>query len=228
MSDFIISNIGPNVNSQFDELLVAKKFPIVELTSVYGLSSLRDAVTTAGGGTVTNDATEYNLSNTASGAASAILESVLRGRYEPGFAGEAGIGVRIPTLPIGNQVGRWGLFDSQNGAFFGVNSTGVFLAIRRGGTDLTFPQSTWNVDRLDGTGPSGATLNLSKGNIFQIVFTWYGYGVIEFRVVIPNPTTLAQEVITVNRFSPTGETSFVDPNLPLRAQIDNNGTATAV
>ena len=70
-------------------------------------------------------------------------------------------------------------------------------------------------------------LDLSKGNIFQIVFTWYGYGVIEFRVVIPNPTTLAQEVITVNRFSPTGQTSFVDPNLPLRAQIDNNGTATA-
>jgi hypothetical protein len=227
VSDIIISNIGPNLSSQFGELRVAEKFSIVELTSVYGISSLRDAVTTIGGGTVTNDGTEYNLSNTASGVATAILESVLRGRYEPGFAGEAGIGVRIPTLPISNQVGRWGLFDSQNGAFFGVNSTSVFVAVRRAGTDLIFPQNTWNVDRLDGTGPSGAILNLSKGNIFQIVFTWYGYGVIEFRVVIPNPTTLAQEVITVNRFSPTGQTSFVDPNLPLRAQVDNNGTATA-
>ena len=123
---------------------------------------MRDAVTTTGGGTVTNDATEYILSNTASGAASAILESVLRGRYEPGFAGEAGIGVRIPTLPTGNQLGRWGLFDSQNGAFFGVNSTEVFVAVRRAGTDLIFPQSTWNVDRLDGTGPSGATLRFIK------------------------------------------------------------------
>ncbi|WP_391204336.1 hypothetical protein [Psychrobacillus sp. L4] len=227
MSDIIISNIGPNVSSQFDELRVAERFPIVELTSVYGISSLRDAVTTVGGGTVTNDGTEYILTNPVSGAASSILESVLRGRYEPGFAGEAGIGVRIPTLPTSNQIGRWGLFDSQNGAFFGVNSTGAFVAIRRAGTDLIFPQSTWNVDKLDGTGPSGATLSLSKGNIFQIVFTWYGYGVVEFRVVIPNPTTLAQEVITVNRFSPSGQTSFVDPNLPLRAQIDNNGTATA-
>ena len=227
MSDIIISNIGPSVNSQFNELNVAEKFAIVELTSVYGISSLRDAVTTAGGGTVTNNATEYNLSNPASGTASAILESVLRGRYEPGFAGEAGIGVRIPTLPTGNQVGRWGLFDSQNGAFFGVNSTNIFVAIRKGGVDTTIPQSSWNADKLDGTGPSGATLDLSKGNIFQMVFTWYGYGVIEFRVVIPNPTTLEQEVITVNRFSPTGQTSFVDPNLPLRAQIDNNGTATA-
>ncbi|CAM4526867.1 hypothetical protein [Paenibacillus xylanexedens] len=227
MSDIIISNIGPNVSSQFNELIVSEKTPIVELTSAYGLSILRDSVTITGDGAVTNDATEYNLSNTINGTDSAILESVLRGRYEPGFAGEAGIGVRIPLLPTGNQIGRWGFFDDQNGAFFGVNSTNVFVVIRRGGSDTTFPQSLWNVDRLDGTGPSGATLSLSKGNIFQIVFTWYGYGVIEFRVVIPNPATLAQEVITVHRFSPTGQTSFIDPNLPLRAQIDNNGTAAS-
>ncbi|WP_419888910.1 hypothetical protein [Paenibacillus xylanexedens] len=227
MSNIIISNIGPNVSSQFNELIVSEKTPIVELTSAYGLSILRDSVTTTGDGAVTNDATEYNLSNTINGTDSAILESVLRGRYEPGYAGEAGIGVRVPLLPIGNQIGRWGFFDDQNGAFFGVNSTNVFVVIRRGGSDTTFPQSLWNVDRLDGTGPSGATLSLSKGNIFQIVFTWYGYGVIEFRVVIPNPATLAQEVITVHRFSPTGQTSFIDPNLPLRAQIDNNGTAAS-
>ncbi|QLG40681.1 MULTISPECIES: hypothetical protein [unclassified Paenibacillus] len=227
MSDIIISNIGPNVSSQFDELRVTQKTPIVELTSVYGLSILRDVVTTTGAGTVTNDATEYNLSNTASGIDSAILESVLRGRYEPGYAGEAGIGVRIPSLPTGSQVGQWGLFDTQNGAFFGVNSTNVFVSVRRAGVDTTVPQSLWNVDPLNGTGPSGATLNLSKGNIFQIMFTWYGYGVIEFRVVIPDPVTLAQEVITVHRFSPTGQTSFVDPNLPLRAQIANNGTGAA-
>ena len=227
MSDMIISNIGPNVSSQFDELVVSQKTPVVELTSVYGLSVLRDAVTTAGGGTVTNNATEYNLSNTANVIDTAILESVLRGRYEPGFAGEAGIGVRIPLLPTGNQIGRWGLFDAQNGAFFGANSTTIFVAIRRGGTDTIIPQSSWSVDPLNGTGPSGATLTLSKGNVFQIVFTWYGYGVIEFRVVIPDPSTLAQEVITVHRFSSTGQTSFIDPNLPLRAQIDNNGTAAA-
>ena len=225
MSDIIISNIGPTVSSQFNELRVARKFPIVELTSVYGVSVLRDVVTTTGSGTVTNTSTEYSVSTTASVADSAILESAMRGRYEAGFAGEAGIGVRIPSLPIGDQIARFGLFDSQNGAFFGVTSANTFVAVRRGGVDTVINQSAWNVDKLDGTGPSGATLTLSKGNIFQIVFTWYGYGVIEFRVVIPDPTTLAQEVITVNRFSPTGQTSFVDPNQPLRAQVNNNTTA---
>jgi len=227
MSDIIISNVGPTVSSQFNELRVARKSPIIELTSVYGVSDLRDVVVTTGAGNVTNTATEYSVNTTASGADSAILESAMRGRYEPGFAGEAGIGVRIPISPTGTQIARWGLFDSQNGAFFGSTSTNIFVAIRRAGVDTVINQSAWNVDKLDGTGPSGATLTLSKGNIYQIVFTWYGYGVIEFRVVIPDPTTLAQEVITVNRFSPTGQTSFADPNQPLRAQIDNAGTATS-
>jgi len=138
------------------------------------------------------------------------------------------MGVRLPAAPTGAQVARWGLFDAQNGAFFGQDvANGIFVDIRRAGVDTIVPQTAWNVDKMDGTGPSGATLTLSKGNIFQIVFTWYGYGVIEFRVVIPDPTTLAQEVITVNRFSPTGQTSFADPNLPLRAEISNNGTASA-
>lgn len=60
------------------------------------------------------------------------------------------------------------------------------------------------------------------------MFTWYGYGVVEFRVVIPDPTTLAQEVIIVHRFSPNGQTSLADPNLPLRAEIFNNGTASGL
>ncbi|MDT0160737.1 MULTISPECIES: hypothetical protein [Bacillaceae] len=228
MSDIIISNIGPNVNSQFNELRVASKFPVVELTSVYGLSDLRDVVTTAGGGTVTNDGTEYLISTGVGGTDTAILESALRGRYQPGYAGEAGVGVRLPVNPTGTQVARWGLFDSENGAFFGTTSSTIFAAIRRGGVDTVIPQASWNVDPLDGSGPSGATLSLSEGNIYQIVFTWYGYGVVEFRVVIPNPLTLAQEVVTVHRYVPSGQTSFIDPNLPLRGEVDNAGTASSL
>ncbi len=216
------------MSSQFSELRTAAKTPIIELTSVYGLSDLRDIVSTTGSATVSSNNTEYVLSTTASGADSAILSSAEKGRYQSGYAGEAGIGVRLPALPTGTQVVRWGLFDEVNGVFFGVDGTSSFVGIRRAGVDTVIPQASWNVDPLDGTGPSGATLDLSKGNIFQIDFTWYGYGVIEFRVVIPDPTTLAQEVITVNRYSPSGETSLADPNLPLRAEVNNGGTASAL
>ncbi|MGP1907703.1 hypothetical protein ACTSEZ_05995 [Metabacillus sp. JX24] len=224
MADIRISNVGPDVSSQFSELMTAQKTSIIELTSTYGLSDLRDIVTTTGTGTVTNDATEFVLTTTGA-ADSAILDSAERGRYEPGYACESGIAVRQPAAPVGSQTAQWGLYDSQNGAFFGNSSTNIYVGIRRAGTDTLIPQASWNVDPLNGTGPSGVTLDLADGNIFLIVFTWYGYGVIEFRVVVPNPVTLAQEVITVHRFDPSGQTSFTDPNLPLRAEVENNGTA---
>ncbi|WP_338706135.1 hypothetical protein [Paenibacillus amylolyticus] len=220
-----IVGVGPNVSSQFNELRTNEKTPIIELTSVYGLSNLRDIVLTLGDATVGSNNTEFQLTTTISGSDIAILQSSERGRYESGLAGEIGIGVRLPAPPTGAQVVRWGAFDDQNGLFFGQSVVnGIFVAIRRAGVDTIIPQASWNVDKLDGTGPSGATLSLSTGNIFQIVFTWYGYGVIEFRVVIPDPSTLAQEVIIVHRFSPNGQTSLADPNLPLRAEIFNNGT----
>ena len=224
-----IVGVGPNVSSQFSELRVSQRTPLIELTSVYGLSDLRDIVTVTGTGSVGSNNSEFQLTTIASGTDSAILQSSERGRYEPGFSAEAGIGIRLPVAPTGNQVVRWGVFDEQNGMLFGQDVTnGIFVAIRRAGVDTVIPQSLWNVDPLNGTGPSGETLNLAKGNIFQVVYTWYGYGVIEFRVVLPNPTTLAQEVITVHRYSPTGQTNLADPNLPLRAEIFNNGTAAAL
>ncbi|UNC92305.1 hypothetical protein [Candidatus Contubernalis alkaliaceticus] len=224
----IIEGVGPNVSSQFDELRTAKRFAVIELKSVYGLSQLRDIVETTGAGSVTNTTVEFQVSTTADGIDSATLDSAERGRYMPGFAGQAGIGVRIPASPTGDQVFRWGMFDDENGAFFGQSTAdGIFVAIRRAGIDTIIPQTAWNVDPLDGTGPSGITLDLALGSIFQVTFSWYGYGVIEFNVVVQNPFTLAQEVVTVNRFRPANETSFADPNLPLRAQIENNGTASA-
>lgn len=224
----IIEGVGPSVSSQFNELRTARRFPIIELKSVYGLSILRDIVETTGSGTVTNTTTEFQVSTTANGADSATLDSAERGRYMPGFAGQGGIGVRIPAPPTGDQVFRWGMVDDENGGFFGQSvADGIFVAIRRAGVDTIIPQTAWNVDPLDGTGPSGVTLDLSLGNIFQVTFTWYGYGVIEFNVVVQNPVNLAQEVVTVHRFRPANQTSFADPNLPLRAQIENNGTAAA-
>ena len=37
-------------------------------------------------------------------------------------------------------------------------------------------QSAWNYDKMDGSGPSGMTLNPQKGNVFQIGFQYLGQG----------------------------------------------------
>ena len=37
-------------------------------------------------------------------------------------------------------------------------------------------QANWNYDTMDGTGPSGMTLDPSKGNVYKINVQWLGYG----------------------------------------------------
>ena len=56
--------------------------------------------------------------------------------------------------------------------------------------DFKFPQSTWNLDKMDGTGPSGYNIDLSKMQMFYIDYSWYGAGSIRwgFRAANGNVT----------------------------------------
>ena len=46
--------------------------------------------------------------------------------------------------------------------------------------DTKYPQSSWNLDTMDGNGPSGYVLDLSKMQMFFIDFSWYGAGAIRW------------------------------------------------
>jgi hypothetical protein len=46
--------------------------------------------------------------------------------------------------------------------------------------DFKVPQSDWNIDKMDGTGPSGVTVDLSKMQMFYLDYAWYGAGAIRF------------------------------------------------
>ena len=55
------------------------------------------------------------------------------------------------------------------------------------GITTAIAQADWNVDKLDGNGPSKMTLDTSKGNIYWIKFQYLGFGQITFGV--ENPAT---------------------------------------
>ena len=48
--------------------------------------------------------------------------------------------------------------------------------------DTKYPQSTWNLDKCDGTGPSGYNMDLSKMQMWYIDYSWYGAGFIRWGV----------------------------------------------
>jgi hypothetical protein len=46
--------------------------------------------------------------------------------------------------------------------------------------DIRIPQSQWNIDRMDGTGPSGGNMDWSRMQMFYIDYSWYGAGFIRW------------------------------------------------
>lgn len=46
--------------------------------------------------------------------------------------------------------------------------------------DVKIPQSQWNIDKMDGTGPSGYTMDATKMQMLYIDFSWYGAGFIRW------------------------------------------------
>ena len=62
-------------------------------------------------------------------------------------------------------------------AYRGVTAPQVIISKT---VDTKIPQSQWNIDRLDGTGPSGYNLDLTKMQMFYLDYSWYGAGFIRW------------------------------------------------
>lgn len=112
---------------------------------------------------------------------------------------------------------RWGMFDANNGFFFVVgtggsgatDNTGFCAVIRsnatlaisdRGGKDLIIPRSDWNGDKLDGTGDSQATIDLSHDNIWWIDVQWHGAGRVRFGTYVDGQRVVCHSYYHGNRY----------------------------
>ena len=62
----------------------------------------------------------------------------------------------------------------------GSTLAGQNTAVVNKTVDIRVPQSLWNIDKCDGTGPSGYNLDLSKMQMFYLDYSWYGAGTIRY------------------------------------------------
>jgi hypothetical protein len=86
---------------------------------------------------------------------------------------------------------------------------------------VRIPQSQWNLDKCDGTGASGYTLDISRMQMAFIDYSWYGAGTIRwgFRTVNGDITychKLPQNNVNFAAYIRSG-------NLPARYEVMNNG-----
>lgn len=94
-------------------------------------------------------------------------------------------------------------------------------------SDTWIPQASWNGDRFAGGGPSGVTLDQTKGNVYQIKYQWLGYGQVSFFIESPNDGLL-HLVHAVKYANANTAPSIGDPSLCFSAKVANTTNATAV
>lgn len=85
-------------------------------------------------------------------------------------------------------------------------------------TDVRVPRTQWS-DRMDGTGPSGYTLDLSRMQMFYIDYSWYGAGFARFGMRTTNGNIAYVHQFTNNNLQ--YEAYMRSGNLP--AHYESNG-----
>lgn len=217
--------------THFEELTTEEHELVLDVNAVYPLSDLRDEYQN-----FSDTESEYHGSTAANTNDTAYIRTKQRGEYTAGFMCQGGIGVRVPEKPTGDSTIRWGYYekdsngDPYNGFYYGVDSTGLFVARADAGNIERVYQENWNRDKLDqqyALNPSDQDIDISDGLVFRIDFTYYGYGPIEMKVAVDDDDDDQygnSEIATMHVFHVKGGTSTDNTNLPVQAEIDSGGT----
>lgn len=126
-----------------------------------------------GDGAIAYDPTNRKATLTAgatAGANTAIFQSHYHAPYTPGRGQLAFITFAMPSaIPANGEVGC-GYYDGANGVYLKRTATGLTLNLTSttSADDESIAQASWNIDPMDGTGPSGLTLDVTKTNILVV------------------------------------------------------------
>ena len=136
----------------------------------------------------------------------------------------SGAGVGWNTYKVDNTTVKFiaMLSGASAGAssFADTDTTGVtasaFSDILSGAssTDTWVAQTAWNIDKMDGTGPSGQTLDVTKGNVYKIQYQWLGFGHIVFSIE-NSSNGILQEVHRIRYANLNTVSTINNPSLPV-------------
>ena len=209
---------GPNFDA-FGRLRVSSPETIFEAKTVYDPQPLyfaeRQTNGAAPGSWVANNA---SVTLTVAANQTSTRQSRRYLNYQPGKSQLIFITFNLGGIEA-NTEKRAGYFDDDNGFF--LELSGGVASFNRRSTSPTMtppvPQASWNLDTMDGSGPSGVTLNFSDVQILVIDFEWLGVGSARLGFVING------QVLYAHRFDCANVDQAVymsTPNLPVRWEVE--------
>lgn len=217
-------SVGPMAVDAFGRQRVSNPLTLFDSSHRYRDNGLW-ATAAVTGGTAVFSPNEglVNLNVTATSGSEVIRETYKVFSYQPGKS----LLVFNTFVMAPAQVNlrqRVGYFSTQNGIYIQLKDS-ILSFVERSlvtgiVTESIVNQSAWNVDKMDGTGPSGITLDITKAQILFMDIEWLGEGTVRLGFVIDGNFVLCHRFNHANLITSTYITTA---SLPLRYEITNQG-----
>ena len=185
--------------------------------------------TSAAGATVSHNANESAIICTINTASGSYIkrESSRVFAYQPGKSLQI-FETFVMASPKTGLRQRYGFFGEQNGIFLEQDNENIYFVKRSYSTgsvvDTKIAKADWNVDKLDGTGPSLKILDLTKAQILFIDIEWLGVGSVRMGFVIDGEFVHCHSFHHSNIITSTYMTTAC---LPIRAEIENTSNTNS-
>jgi hypothetical protein len=169
-----------------------------------------------------------NLNVTTASGAKVLRETNKVCSYQPGKSLQV-MNTFVMASGKANLRQRVGYFGTDNGLYIEVSGTSVPSFVERDSVsgvvaETRVPQTSWNIDKLDGNGPSGFTLDITKAQIHWTDIEWLGLGTVRTGFVINGKLVHCHSFHHANLITSTYMTTA---SLPVRYEIENLGTTAS-
>jgi hypothetical protein len=218
----------PAVQSDaFGRLRVSNPFTLFDSSHRFDDNDLWSTLT-ATGGTTSFNANQglIDVSVTAASGSSVTRETIKVFSYQPGKSLLI-MNTFVMNAPKAGLTQRVGYYGSDNGFYLEQAGSAIAFVERSivTGSLVNTPvlQADWNGDTLDGTGPSGYTLDLTKAQIYWMDVEWLGVGSVRMGFIINGQFITCH---TFNHANLITSTYITSASLPLRYEIFNTAATS--
>jgi hypothetical protein len=150
-----------------------------------------------------------------------IRETTKACSYQPGKSLLI-MNTAVMEAPKADLRQRVGYYGSDNGIYIELSGSNLNFVERTSVSgslmETRVPQSSWNGDKLNGSGSSNLTLDISKAQIFWMDIEWLGLGTVRCGFIINGKFIVAHSFHHANIINSTYITTA---SLPLRYEIKN-------
>ena len=220
---------SPTSLDAFGRLRVANPYTLFDSQNRYQKDpQFSEALTGSATATYVANESSVDMAVTTASGDKAVRQTFRVFPYQPGKSLQV-LATFVMNTGKTNLRQRVGYFNTDNGVFFQVSGTTNSFVLRTNtsGTPSdarTVNQTDWNGDKLDGTGASGLTLDVSKAQILYMDFEWLGVGSVRCGFIIDGAFIVCHTFNNANDIDKVYMTTAI---LPVRYEIENTGAAAS-